>query len=191
VTEGVRARKAALRAHVLSKRAGRSAGERNHADAAIAVHGVAACSGATTVAAYVSVGDEPPTAHLLQQLHTAGTEVLLPIVEPDGLLWARYAGPEEMVAGRLGIPEPIGPRLPPSAPAGADLVFVPALAVDRSGNRLGRGGGYYDRALTGIRVQVVAVIYDDELVDAVPYEAHDQPVNATLRPQGVSRSRPS
>jgi 5-formyltetrahydrofolate cyclo-ligase len=71
------------------------------------------------------------------------------------------------------------------------MLLVPALAVDRAGNRLGRGGGYYDRALSGIRAQVVAVIYDDELVDAVPHEPHDRLVDATLRPLGVSRSLPS
>jgi 5-formyltetrahydrofolate cyclo-ligase len=71
------------------------------------------------------------------------------------------------------------------------MVLVPALAVDRAGNRLGRGAGYYDRALTKTRAQVVAVIYDDELVDAVPHEPHDRLVDAALRPSGVSRSNPS
>jgi 5-formyltetrahydrofolate cyclo-ligase len=191
VIEEVRARKAALRAHVLSARAGHSAAERIRAETAIASHGVAACSGATTIAAYVSFGDEPPTSRLLQQLHAAGTEILLPVIEPDGLVWARYAGPEELVAGRLGVPEPAGERLPPDALAAADMILVPALAVDGAGNRLGRGAGYYDRALTGLAAQVVAVVYDDELVDAVPHEPHDRVVDAVLRPGGVSRSRPS
>jgi 5-formyltetrahydrofolate cyclo-ligase len=142
----------------------------------------------TTVAAYVSFGAEPPTAELLRQLSAAGSEILLPVVEPDGLHWARYAGPDEMVAGPFGVPEPIGTRLPPGAVTDAGTVFVPALAVDRPGNRLGRGGGYYDRALAGIRAQVVAVIYDDELIDTVPHEAHDRAVDAMLRPQGLSTS---
>lgn len=190
MTEEVRARKAALRAHVRSTRAARGAAERSQAAAAIASHGVTTCDGAATVAAYVSVGDEPPTSALLQQLHAAGTEVLLPVIEEDGLVWARYAGAERLAAGRLGIPEPVGQRLPPDVLAGADLVLVPALAVDRTGNRLGRGAGYYDRALRGLGAPVMAVVYDDELIDAVPHEPHDRPVDATLRPSGVSRSNP-
>ena len=71
--------------------------------------------------------------------------------------------------------------------ADVELVVVPALAVDRRGNRLGRGAGFYDRALAGSRpATVVAVIYDDELLDTVPAEAHDVPVHAVLTPAGLT-----
>jgi 5-formyltetrahydrofolate cyclo-ligase len=70
------------------------------------------------------------------------------------------------------------------------VVLVPAVAVDRSGNRLGRGGGSYDRVLArvGEQVPVIALLYDTELVEAVPVQPHDQVVRAVARPgHGVTR----
>jgi len=63
-------------------------------------------------------------------------------------------------------------------------VLVPALAVDRAGNRLGRGGGSFDRALArvGPLVPLIALVYDDELIDRVPAERHDVPVRAAVSP---------
>ena len=68
--------------------------------------------------------------------------------------------------------------------ARADAVLVPALAVDRAGNRLGRGGGSYDRVLArvGPLIPLIALIYDDELLDHVPAERHDVPVRAAVSP---------
>ena len=68
----------------------------------------------------------------------------------------------------------------------ADLVLVPALAVDQSGLRLGRGGGSYDRALArvGGQVPTIALVYDAELVPAVPAGPHDQRVRMVARPAG-------
>jgi 5-formyltetrahydrofolate cyclo-ligase len=79
-----------------------------------------------------------------------------------------------------------------SAVTSADLVIVPALAVDRDGRRLGRGGGSYDRALArvGAAVPTVALIYDDELLDEVPAGPLDQRVRMVARPQqGITRLR--
>jgi 5-formyltetrahydrofolate cyclo-ligase len=76
--------------------------------------------------------------------------------------------------------EPSGPRLGPAAVADAHLVVVPALAVDRTGTRLGRGGGSYDRALARVRAPSVALLYAGELVDALPAEPHDRRVSGVL-----------
>jgi 5-formyltetrahydrofolate cyclo-ligase len=66
------------------------------------------------------------------------------------------------------------------------VVVVPALAVDRRGVRLGRGGGYYDRALVHARADavLVALVFDDELVDELPAEEHDRLVTAVVTPSG-------
>lgn len=149
----------------------------------------AALPAADVVAAFVGVGTEPPTLPLLRALRDAGAEVLLPVVLPDGLLeWGRLPDvPDALERGPLGLLEPAPPYLGLDALAQARLVLVPALAVDRRGNRLGRGRGYYDRALASLRdpaVPVLAVVFDDELVDEVPYEAHDRRVSGALLPSG-------
>jgi 5-formyltetrahydrofolate cyclo-ligase len=140
---------------------------------------------AGTVAVYYSVGSEPETRGLVYGLWKRGTYVVLPVLRGDGDLdWASYEGPESMVPGPRGLLEPGEARRGVAAVARADAVIVPALAVDRAGNRLGRGGGSYDRALArvGPMVPLMALLYDDELVDRVPAEPHDVPVRAVVRP---------
>jgi 5-formyltetrahydrofolate cyclo-ligase len=89
----------------------------------------------------------------------------------------------------MGLLEPIGQRLGPDAIATADAVLVPGLAVSREGVRLGRGGGYYDRALGRVPVGTFTCIllYDDEVGVDVPAEPHDRPVLAAASPSGITR----
>ena len=112
--------------------------------------------------------------------------MLLPVVPArhGALDWARYTGPADVAPGPLGLRQPTGSRLGPAAVTGAGLVLVPALAVDRSGIRLGRGRGYYDRTLPAVRpgTAVVAVVRDEELVERLPADRHDVPVSAALTP---------
>ena len=89
--------------------------------------------------------------------------------------------------GAFGIDEPTGKLLGPDAVRDADAVCVPALAVDGSGVRLGRGGGHYDRTLAqaGPRpagARLIAVVYDEEVVDSLPADVHDVRVNALVTP---------
>jgi 5-formyltetrahydrofolate cyclo-ligase len=146
---------------------------------------------AGTVAAYWSIGAEPDTHGLLFGLWKRGTYVLLPVLLPDGDLdWASYEGPDSLRPGPRGLLEPGEPVRGVGAVCSADLVLVPALAVDHSGLRLGRGGGSYDRALArvGAQVPTVALLYDTELVDWVPGGPHDQRVRMVARPSdGVTR----
>lgn len=146
---------------------------------------------AGTVAAYYSIGSEPETRRLLYALWKRGTYVLLPLLQPDGELdWASYEGPDSLVPGPRGLLEPGEPARGVDAIARVDMVLVPALAADGSGNRLGRGGGSFDRALArvGPLIPVIALLYDDELLDAVPAEPHDRPVNSIARPAtGITR----
>jgi 5-formyltetrahydrofolate cyclo-ligase len=115
--------------------------------------------------------------------------VILPVVLPDlDLDWAVYEGPDSLER-RRGLLEPVGRRLGPEAVATADVVLTPGLAVDRTGMRLGRGGGCYDRALGRVPVGtfVCTLLYGDEFVEEVPSAAHDRPVTAVVTPAGVSR----
>jgi 5-formyltetrahydrofolate cyclo-ligase len=141
---------------------------------------------AGTIAAYYSIGAEPGTHGLVFALWKRGSYVLLPVLRPDGDLdWASYEGPDSMVPGPRGLLEPGEPPRGVDAVARADAVLVPALAVDEAGRRLGRGGGSYDRALArvGPLVPLIALVYDDELVEHVPTEGHDIPVRATASPR--------
>jgi 5-formyltetrahydrofolate cyclo-ligase len=141
---------------------------------------------AATIAVYVALPGEPGTGPLIDAL--ADRRVILPITLPDNDLdWATYDG--DLIPGRRGILEPGGRRLGVEAIATADVVLVPALAVDRSGNRLGKGAGCYDRALGRVPVGtfVCALVFDDEVLDAVPTDAHDRPVTAAATPSGVVR----
>ena len=148
---------------------------------------------AGTVAAYVSVGTEPDTSGLVYALWKRGTYVLLPLLCADSDLdWASYEGPDSLGPGPHGLLEPTEPPRGVTAVTSADLVIVPALAVDRSGMRLGRGGGSYDRALAriGAAVPTIALIYDDELLEEVPAGPLDQPVRMVAQPgQGITRLR--
>ncbi|MFF2846739.1 5-formyltetrahydrofolate cyclo-ligase [Streptomyces sp. NPDC058001] len=154
-------------------------------------------SGARTVAAYVSVGGEPGTRALLDDLHARGVRVLLPVLlADDDLDWGAYDGPGSLVRvsrpGRFTLLEPGGARLGPDAVLDADVVLLPGLAVDGRGMRLGRGGGSYDRALArleraGVDPARVVLLYDTEIVARVPDAAHDRPVHAVVTPSGVRR----
>ncbi|RYI99966.1 MAG: 5-formyltetrahydrofolate cyclo-ligase, partial [Actinomycetales bacterium] len=122
-----------------------------------------------------------------------GVEVLVPVIVDDETLdWvalspAGTSATHTFTSGRLGIREPTGPRLGRGALADVDLVLAPATAVDHAGHRLGQGGGYYDRALAGVRAPVCAVVFADELLPEVPHEPHDVPVQLAVTEQGVFR----
>ena len=119
--------------------------------------------------------------------------MLLPIVLDDGRLdWADDNGKLRETT-RFGGPEPTGPRLGPAAVRLAQVVLIPALAVDTLGNRLGQGAGCYDRILPRLSpaVPVFAVVHDNEVLDAaiepIPAEPHDIPVQAVITPRRCLR----
>ncbi|MFP5347370.1 MAG: 5-formyltetrahydrofolate cyclo-ligase [Actinomycetes bacterium] len=148
-------------------------------------------SSAGVLTCYLSARFEPPTGPLRAALAAAGKTVLLPVVRTAGgeplLDWAVDDGTTRP-GPYASLEEPAGPRLGTAAIADADVVIVPALAVDTLGRRLGQGGGFYDRALLATRegVLVVAILHDDEVLDAdveaVPALPHDRLVDAVLTP---------
>jgi 5-formyltetrahydrofolate cyclo-ligase len=184
---GAQQDKAALRKQLLAARSELPADQRRDAGRLIrdALLDFPPLQMAGTVAAYYSVGTEPDTRGLVYALWKRGTYVLLPLLLPDGDLdWASYEGPDSLVPGPRGLAEPGEPPRGADAVARADVILAPALAVDQAGNRLGRGGGSYDRALArvGPLIPVIALLYDAELLSHVPAEPHDTPVRAAVRP---------
>jgi 5-formyltetrahydrofolate cyclo-ligase len=138
------------------------------------------------VCAYWPVGTEPGSPELLDGLVRRGRRVLLPLVTEHGPLdWAEYTGAGSLHPRPLGLREPAEPALGAAVIATAALVLVPALAVDRRGFRLGRGGGHYDRTLRLATpgTPLVAVVRDEEVLASVPAQPHDVPVTAVLTPR--------
>ncbi len=137
-----------------------------------------------TVCGYVPVGSEPGSVAMLDVLVGAGVLVLLPVAR-DGqpMQWGAYE-PGGLVPAPFGLREPPPPWREPGAIGAASVVLVPALAVDRHGNRLGRGAGFYDRALplADPAARLIAVVRDDELVEEIPAEPHDIAMTHALTP---------
>jgi len=180
--------KAALRERLLAARRAVCEGVRVAESRSLAEHIHAQIRGGV-VCAYVPVGAEPGSIEMLDALLPHADRVLLPVARTaaddssTAMQWGEYR-PGALVNARFGLLEPAEPWLPPNAVADADVVIVPALAVDRSGARLGRGRGFYDRTLVlrGPRARLIAIVRDEELLDEVPHEPHDVPMTHALTP---------
>ncbi|TAL41033.1 MAG: 5-formyltetrahydrofolate cyclo-ligase [Salinibacterium sp.] len=190
MTGDVSHQKRALRAELRERRRITTSTARQRADAALTQHLVELTRslGANSVATYLSLPEEPSTRGLLAWARTSGVRVLLPISRPDGLLdWVPFEGDDE-TQDAFGMPTPSGDLLGPIAVNEVDLMLVPAASVDRDGMRLGWGRGFFDRTLGSMetRPPVYAVIFDDEFVDSVPNERHDQRVDGVVTPSGIT-----
>lgn len=190
--------KDALREQVLSSRRERGAEQRLAVADAIAAHLLASTfARVPRLACYLSMGTEPGTGPLITGLLQRGADVIVPVASEGGpsappgvaprLDWVVFDPAAPLRPSPIGIPEPDGPRLGTDAIQGVGLVIVPALAVDHKGHRLGRGAGYYDRALTSVRAPVCAVVHTDELLESIPHEPHDVPVQMAVTESGVFR----
>jgi 5-formyltetrahydrofolate cyclo-ligase len=182
--------KAELRATILLARRAIPTQQHDSEAQALAGHLSALVTDAHTVCAYVPVGSEPGSIELIDSLHGRGARVLLPVARSDAgvpqpLQWGEYH-PGELVEARYGLREPAHPRLAAAAIAQASVIVVPALAVDRTGVRLGRGAGFYDRSLplADATAKLIAVVRDGELVDHLPAEPHDVRMTHALTPRG-------
>jgi 5-formyltetrahydrofolate cyclo-ligase len=189
----VGAAKAALRARHLSRRRARPQAERAADAEAVAAGLLRGLAGMRTLAAHVPDAEEPGHGRLPAAFGQLGARVLLPVVPAEGaeLGWAVDTG--RLAPGRFGLLEPVGHRLGATAVGTAEVVVVPAVAVSRDGVRLGRGRGYYDRALRHVRpgAVLVAVVFDDELLDELPAEPHDVRVTAVVTPSGGWQALPA
>jgi len=176
------AAKAAARAEARDRR---RSGDRPDPDllADRAVEHLEALPGPRRVTCYASYGTEPDTGELRRRLAAAGYEVLLPRVDGEHLEWV-VDSPDTTVSS-MGIAEPTG--------AAVDLMplramLIPALAVTAEGDRLGKGGGYYDRVLSALHgVPIVALVGDADVVDRIPTQEHDVRVHAIITPTRAMR----
>ena len=190
----IAATKVMLRQVVRQRRAAREPGQRDADDRQRfeLLRGLLATRRPRRLAAYLSAGTEPDSRRLVDWTSRCGAEVLLPVLTDgaggwlDAPAWAVFEGADRLREGRSKILEPIGPVLPPGALASVELMIVPGLAADRHGNRLGRGGGWYDRARSSrVALETWLLLNDYEILDEVPVDAWDLPVNRLITPSGT------
>ena len=170
--------KAQLRSKILASRVGR---ESSNQALTANILGLVSQLKVHSVATYLSFGTEPSTTDFISSLLDDGIEVLVPkILHDETLAWYKWDGVSATTSS-LGMQEPDESKLQAVSIQEADLLIIPALAVDRMGNRLGRGKGYFDRellVLSGSRFY--AVCFEDEVLEVLPSEAHDQRVSGVV-----------
>ena len=131
---------------------------------------------AECVALFVAMWDEVPTTEVLERWRKMGKRVVVPRVEGDVMRYYDYH-PDKMAVGAFGIIEPVG-EVEVAADA-VDLMIVPARAFTTKGDRLGRGGGFYDKymSLEGFRAVKYGVAFACQVFDSLPTDPHDIPVD--------------
>lgn len=148
--------------------------------------GFAEPAAGATVSGFWTFRDEIDVSKLLGSLNRAGHPTALPVMKGKGkpLVFKAWAPGDDLVEVVWGIQEP-SPDKPVLIP---DILLVPLLAFDLRGYRLGYGGGFYDRSLAEIRahkpVTTIGVAFDAQMVDAVPFNAYDEPLDWVLTPSG-------
>jgi len=141
------------------------------------------------LAVYIQQDGELGTNHLIDSLFQAGCHLYLPKLNPDTsnrLQFVNYHQQSKMQNNRFGIPEPVIDDV--IAVADLELIFLPLTAFDLQGNRLGMGGGFYDRTLAHLSIKkplLVGLAYDFQQVTACPVESFDQPLDMILTPTRV------
>ena len=145
------------------------------------------------VAAYANVDGEPATGDLIDAI-AEWARVLLPVLSGSAgsrrsPAWAVYEGRAGLRAGLRGIPEPTGAPDGQDALLAADLVIVPGIAGTPTGDRLGTGGGWYDRSLVGSSAPRWMLLHDDEVYESLPVDEWDLPVSMIITDRRVLSCR--
>ena len=182
-------RKRALRAELRERRQNLTSVERDGATAGFTenLQSLVIDLSARSISCYLSARNEPNTRPFLNWAEAEGIRILFPITREDGLLDWTVGEEQQEIEGITGIPEAVGELLGPIAINDVDLIIIPAAAIDQSGMRMGWGRGYFDKTLGSMErcPPVYAVIYDNEFLDEVPTEVHDQPVNGVITPTRI------
>lgn len=185
--------KARLRAALLQRRRAMSAADKARESAEICAQVLRspAWQCARTLAAYMPLPDEVDVTPLIRAALQRGMTVLLPRVAGRKLVWHRVASLDaaHFAAGAFGIREPRAEQAPVCAPHDAPqpiLWLVPGVGFDARGGRLGRGGGFYDRALRAAQAVTgtVGVAFACQILDAVPVTAQDWTLESVVSPAG-------
>jgi 5-formyltetrahydrofolate cyclo-ligase len=132
---------------------------------------------ARSVLFYASFRSEVETSGIIRESLSMGKRVILPKVDKTRHILRLYEikNLDELIPGFMGILEPFNTEEKIVHLEGIDLVIIPGAGYDYTGNRLGYGGGYYDILLAGRKkkMPIIALAYEEQLVDAIPAEKHD------------------
>ena len=183
--------KAELRKKFMAARKSHYALDESHGRSWIHILDCEEFEDAKVVTSYISYGSEPSTNDLNAELLRRGVTVLMPRMLPDSdLEWVAWNGGEVEMNGRLS--EPIGPAF--STLNQVDICIVPALHIDGKGNRMGKGKGCYDRALSRLdeatkgALFTIGIVHDGEITEPdLPCEPHDIPLKAAATPTALVR----
>lgn len=173
-----------LRRELRARREALSMAEREAASAGLcAVLRHAPLPAVGLIGAYAALGGELDTGAALTLLQSLGWVIAYPRVDGNELVFHRTE-PGQLVRGYQGIREPVADHATHVEPSALRALLVPAVAFDRSGNRLGHGGGFYDRLLGVLPpgVLTIGVAYDFQVLEHLPTEPHDVAVQAIATP---------
>jgi 5-formyltetrahydrofolate cyclo-ligase len=189
--EGDRGRKAALRGSAVAARRRLSRGERQAASSAVVdrIVSLPELRRAHTVLLYAALADEVDLGGLVGPLRRRGVRTLFPRVRGDHLELVAASDLLTLTLGYRGVQEPAGPAVDPEV---VDAAFVPGVAFDLHGTRLGGGGGHYDRLLASFHEETlrIGVCFSCQLVPWVPREDHDEPVDLVITERALHRAHP-
>jgi 5-formyltetrahydrofolate cyclo-ligase len=145
---------------------------------------------AKTIMMYIPMQREVDTAAIARAAWDAGKTVLAPRtnVPARQMEAVAFTDHSELTAGAYNILEPVGEATDVSE---IDLLILPGVAFDRAGNRLGQGGGFYDRFLAAptLRADTVAIAFDEQIVESVPVEATDWPMKTIITDKEIIEIR--
>jgi 5-formyltetrahydrofolate cyclo-ligase len=146
---------------------------------------------AKTVFFYASFRSEVETLSMIKESLKLGKRGVLPKVDKERHMLKLYEIKDisELSPGYMGIPEPLVPNERLVCLDDIDLVIIPGAGFDFSGNRLGYGAGYYDILLSKSKKKrpIIALAYEEQLVDSIPAETHDVKINAIVTDKRVIR----
>ena len=136
-----------------------------------------------------SLPGEVRTKPLIEQALSENKSVMIPVYhgvdKPPSHSLIRDL--DSLGMTQFGIEQPTEESIIPSEITDAGIILVPCVAVDKSGNRIGMGGGFYDRILKNLSIIKIALTFDFQYIDSLPTEKHDIKVNFVVTEKGITQ----
>ncbi len=140
---------------------------------------------ANVIHTFVSMDErhEVNTRQIIQDLLEMGKKVVVPIMNGEDLRHSELGSLDDLYENKWGVPEPS--TFIEFDIENLEIIFVPLLSVDKMGNRIGYGKGYYDRFLTNTNALKIGLVFEDFVLDEIPFEKHDVKLDGFISEKGV------